>query len=518
MTDPAAGGGRRLFAHGVASGDPEADRVVLWTRVSPSSPAPVGVRWQVAPTPDLEDTVAEGETEARPEHDFTVHVDVCGLDASTTYYYRFECTGQRSAVGRTRTAPRGATDGIRLGLVACACWPHGFFNAYRHLARRDVDVVVHVGDYLYDDGKGWEAVGRCHEPPSRVRTLSDYRTRHAQYKTDPDLQRLHQQHPVVAVWDDHEIAGNAWRDGAADHDPAEDGEWQGRRAAAVQAYREWVPLRSPDPARPERIYRVLGLGDLAQLVMLDTRLIGRDRPAAAGGRPVATVADGGRSMLGVDQRAWLREQLRSSPARWQLLGNQVMMAPLRVVELPKALQRLIPGVVAGGAGVNAGQWDGYPGERAGLFEFLEDEGIANVVVLTGDLHSSWAGELTLDPNGTATPVGVEFVTPSVTARSFAEEVAPPVPGSRALLRRLIAAQNPHQRFFDLEGHGYVVVDVNHERVQAEWWHVDTVARRTDGERRVAAWQVRHGEVRLLPAAAPLPPRTGAPAPAPRFPA
>jgi alkaline phosphatase D len=304
---------------------------------------------------------------------------------------------------------------------------------------------------------------------------------------------------VVAVWDDHDVAGNAWRDGAVDHDPDEDGDWGARRAAAVRAYLEWLPVRAPDPSRPDRIYRTIGFGDLATLILLDTRLAGRDRPAAGGNRPVATVLVRDRSLLGDEQRAWLREEL-GAPVRWRLLGNQVMMAPLRLVHVPRPLHRLVPGLVAGGAGVNAGQWDGYPDERRRLFDHLEGQGLGNVVVLTGDLHSSWAAELTLEPKEPdRTVVGVEFVTPSVTTRSFGEELAPPVPGGRALLRRLIGRQNPHQRFFDLEGHGYLVVDVTHDRVQADWWHVDTVARRSGGERLVASWAVRDGEPRLTEA-------------------
>ncbi|HWC12686.1 MAG TPA: alkaline phosphatase D family protein [Acidimicrobiales bacterium] len=492
MTEAQAG---PPFAHGVASGDPVADGVVLWTRLSPSGAGPLDLRWQVATTPDLGQVVAEGHTEAVAERDFTVKVDVGGLDPGTTYYYRFESAGRLSPVGRTRTAPTGVTERIRLGVVSCACWSHGFFNAYRHLAERDVDLVLHLGDYIYEDGDAWEEVDRVHQPPHRLRTLADYRSRHAQYKTDLDLQELHRRHPMVALWDDHDVAGNAWRDGAADHDPDADGDWGRRRAAAIRAYLEWLPVRTPDESRPDRIHRSFRLGDLVDLTVLDTRLAGRDRPAAEGERPVAAIGRE-RSLLGAEQWAWLRAELRSSSARWHVLANQVMVAPLRVLDIPGPLRRLVPGLVAGGVGVNSGQWDGYPEERARLFALLEERGLQNVVVLTGDLHSSWAGELTLDPKGRTEAVGVEFVTPSVTSRSFAEEVAPPVPGGRAALRRLVASQNPHFRFFDLEGHGYVLMDVTPERLRAEFWHVRTVAERVRGERLVATRVVRHGEARI----------------------
>ncbi len=505
-----AGPSTPRFRHGVASGDPGPDGVLLWTRVTTDAGAPLPVRWKVSRKPDLSEVVAEGEAAAAADHDFTVKVDVRGLQPSTTYFYAFESGAFeggscRSPVGRTRTTPAGPTDSVRLGVVSCASWPHGFFNAYGHLAERDVDLVVHLGDYLYEDGTARTGIGRAHQPARTARTLADYRARHAQYRTDPDLQRLHQQHPVVAVWDDHDIAGNAWRDGAVDHDPSAHGAWSERRAAAVQAYLEWLPVRSPDPGRPERIHRTVHLGDLAELIVLDTRLVGRERPARGGTRPVATVLVRDRSLLGEEQRAWLHDELRT-PTRWRLLANQVMMAPLRLVQLPKPL-RWLPGLVAGGAGVNAGQWDGYPDERRRLFEQLRRDGLGNVVVLTGDLHSSWAAELTLAPDEPdEEPVGVELVTPSVTSQPFARALAPPVPGGRALLRRVIASQNRHLRWFDLEGHGYVVVDVTPERVQADWWHVDTVARRGGGERVVASWIVRAGEPRLIPAPGPLPPR------------
>jgi alkaline phosphatase D len=454
--------------------------------------------------PELRSVVASGTAEATAEVDFTVKVDVRGLEPATTYHYRFEADGARSPVGRTRTAPEGSTESLRFGVVSCACWSHGYFNAYGHLAEQDVDLVVHLGDYIYEIGVARDDLRR-HQPPHPARSLADYRARHAQYRSDPDLQRLHQQHPVVAVWDDHDLAGNAWRDGAADHDPENDGDWAERRAAAVRAYLEWLPVRPPDPDRPERIHRSLRFGDLAELIVLDTRLIGRDRPAAAGERPVAAVLVRDRSLLGEEQRAWLQAELRS-PVRWRLLANQVMMAPLRLVDLPQPLRRF-PGLVAGGAGVNAGQWDGYPEERRVLFEHIRREGIRNLVVLTGDLHSSWAAELTLDPKDVdEAPIGVEFVTPSVSTRSFGPQLAPPVPGSRALLRRVVAAQNPHQRWFDLEGHGYVVVDVSPTRVQADWWHVDTVAERAGGAQVVASWKVADGDTRLSPASAPLPDR------------
>ncbi len=267
----------------------------------------------------------------------------------------------------------------------------------------------------------------------------------------------------------------------------------GRDAVPVR----WRVSRSSDLGDAVAEGQATAAGEDDFTVKVDVRnLEGRDRPAEDGERPVATIESRDRSLLGEDQRRWLRDELRA-PAAWRVLGNQVMMAPLRVLTLPGPLRRFLPGTVAGGAGINAGQWDGYPGERRDLFEFVERAGVKDLVVLTGDLHSSWASELTLDPTQPSGTVGVEFVTPSITSRSFAEEVAPPVPGARAVLRRVVRCQNPQVRFFDLERHGYVVVDVDRDRVRAEWWHVDGVTDPAAGETPAARWMVPRGDPRLI---------------------
>lgn len=480
------------FRHGVASGDPRPDGVVLWTRVSGAGDATVPVAWWVADADRPDRPVVSGGAEAGPDRDHTVHVDVDGLEPGRRYAYGFRAAGERSPVGRTRTAPAGPTERLRVGLVSCASWVCGWFTAYARLAARDVDVVVHVGDSIYDDDTTRTRPVRAHDPAGKVRTLEEYRARYAQYRTDPDLQALHASAPVVAVWDDHEVAGNAWRDGAADHDPEEDGPWEARRAAAVRAFEEWLPVRLPDPADPLRIYRSLPFGDLVDLVMLDTRLVGRDEPAKAGSHTAATVPDRQRSLLGDPQRAWLSDVLRSSTARWRLVGNQVMLAPLRAVPVPRPLRRVLGGVLVGdGAGVNPGQWDGYPEEREALLRFLADEGVQDVVVLTGDVHSSWASELTVAPDR-GRPVAVEVVGPSVTSDSFSVRAIPSLPGAVPLVARLVRRANPHHRWFDLGHHGYVVVDVTPERLRADWWHVDSIRERGAAEHRAASFEVAAG--------------------------
>ena len=469
------------FRHGVASADPLPDGVLLWTRCTTDGRGPVPVDWWVSPTAEASDVVARGTAEASPEADFTVDVDVRGLEPATSYWYGFRAGGTSSPVGRTRTAPDGPVERLRVGLVSCAYWSCGFFNAYANLAARDVDLVVHVGDYLYENdvmSRSRHAV-RAQQPPGPLLTLADYRTRHAQYKTDADLQALHARHPIVAVWDDHELVGGTWRGGAGSHRPSH-GDWRERTAGAVRAYFEWVPVRR---RVPHSVYRTVRLGPLADLVMLDTRLTGRDRPATSGA-PAVRILDPGRSLLGEEQWAWLEDEVRASRARWVLVGNQVMQAPLRALN------------VAGGLGLNPGQWDGYPAERERFYDTFRAAGrSSNVAVMTGDIHSSWAADL---------PVGAEFITPSVTTDSFARTVLPAVPGASALARRIFLSQNRHLRLADLDRHGYVVLDVTPERLQADWWHVDTITRRDPGERWGGGWWLADGQRGLRRADAPAP--------------
>ncbi len=473
-----------VFRHGVASADPLPDGVLLWTRCTTDCAGPVEIDWWVSRTPAAEPAqiVARGRIEASAATDFTVHIDAAGLEPATTYWYGFTAGDTSSPVGRTRTAPAPGTasGGLRLGLASCAYWSCGFFNAYANLAARDLDLVVHVGDYIYENDllKGNRSAVRSHQPAGPARTLDRYRARYAQYRTDPDLQALHARHPVVAVWDDHELAGGAWREGAAAHSPAFHGPWEDRRAAAAQAYFEWIPVRRPDRAS---VFRTVRLGSLADLVMLDTRLVGRDRPAVDARRAVAR-AGGDRALLGEDQWRWLETEASASTAQWLLVGNQVMLAPLALVG------------VAGGLGVNPSQWDGYPVERRRLYDLLRRTGWAsNVAVLSGDIHSSWAADL---------PVGAEFVSPSVTSDTFARTVLPHLPGIPAAARRWFLRQNPHLRIGNLDRHGYVTVDVGHDRVQGDWWHVDTITRRDRAERWGGGWVLSDGHLGIHEARAP----------------
>lgn len=523
-------GSAPTFAHGVASGDPLADRVILWTRVTPASPGPVTVQWELAHDPGMTDVVAGGEVRTGPERDYTVKLDPAGLTPDTAYYYRFRAGGGRSRTGRTRTLPVGDIDRLRLAVVSCASYPHGFFNAYARIAERaDLHAVLHLGDYLYEYGNApgqygadVQAGGRRYEPEAEILTLSDYRTRHAWYKRDGDLQALHAQHPVIAVWDDHETTNNSYRDGAENHTAASEGPWELRKAWALQAYYEWMPIRADDPGNLALAYRGFDFGSLATVSMLETRLLARVQPASS---PAAAdeINDPTRRLLGDTQFQWLANRVAGTAGRWHLLGQQVMFGQLRLVGLPELRQRLpladvndllarLPLAGTGGVLLNTDQWDGYRAARDRVFELMSDS--TNTVVLTGDIHTSWAMDLTPDPsdplvydpltgNGS---LGVEFVAPSVTSPGL-DELAP--------VQDLIRLNNPHIRYVDLSEHGYVLLDIDAGRIQAEWWYVDDTLSPNAGERFAAAYVSDDGSNRLRPGpAAPSQPIAGAPLPAP----
>jgi alkaline phosphatase D len=376
---PLAAAAELPFAHGVASGDPLADGVVLWTRVSAPSDAgaELDVEWRIGRDPDLVEIVQQGSLSAQAEHDYTVHVDVTGLAPDSTYYYQFRALGRASQRGRTKTLPSGPNAHLRLAVASCSNFPAGFFNAYAALARSDLDLVLHLGDYLYEYANGslgdGAPIGRLPEPAGEIVSLDDYRGRHAQYKTDRDLQELHRQHPWVVVWDDHELADNSFRLGAKNHQPATEGEFEARKRAAIRAYREWMPLRSPSEEAP--LYRRLACGDLLELLVLDTRLAGRDEPADACDQE--RIGDPARQLLGQSQETWLLSELAASQSRgtrWRFIAQQVIFAP-----------RLGSG---DGCVVSADSWDGYAPSRQRLLDRLALDGIDNVVILTGDAHSS----------------------------------------------------------------------------------------------------------------------------------
>ena len=488
------------FLHGVSSADPLTDRVMIWTRISDAGDGPTDVAWTMGRDVELSDVVAAGTASTGPERDHTVSVDVSDLEPDNVYFYRFTAGGVHSPVGRTRTLPR-RSDHVRFAMVSCAKFNAGYFNGYARIAeRQDLQFLLHLGDYIYEASNTppptqtpGADIGRPFDPLHECVSLDDYRRRYAQYRRDPDVQRLHAAHPVMATVDDHEFADGAWRDGADNHRP-EWGPWEERKARAFQAKWEWVPGRLPAPDDPSRVFRTVRLGGLADLFLLDTRTR-RDQPVPP---PAMYRAD--RSALGPEQRTWLLDGLKSSSAAWRLLANPSVMARTWDENLADDLRPYLVKVKlleADGRGPDFDQWDGYPAEREALLRFLQDQHIPDVVVLSGDVHVSLAIEMDVEGDD-GHPVTVEFVTPSLTSQNLDDKMGWARRTESIAIEDRLAAALPHWKWSDLDSHGYVVIDVTPERLRADWWFMPTVLERSAVEEHGASWMVKRGRARLAP--------------------
>ncbi|MCS6797414.1 MAG: alkaline phosphatase D family protein [Myxococcota bacterium] len=452
------------FRRGVATGDPRADAVVFWTHLAEA----VGdepLRLLVATDEALRDVVASRELVAFESAGHTVRAEVDGLPPGRTLYYAFETVrGERSAVGRTRTAGEGEVPSVRLAVLSCASYAHGFFHVYRNVSQvTNLDAVLHLGDFIYEVADGFYGSLRAYDPPHECRSLDDYRRRHAHYRLDPDLVALLGMHPLVATWDDHEHANDAWPGGSPWHDEATEGPWAERLRASTRAYAEWMPLGSVEP-----LWRSLRFGDLVELFVLDTRLQ-RDRPPADEREARAP----GRSMLGEGQRRWLFEGLRASRARWKLVAGAVQFSPH-----PEFW--------------NLDAWDGWAVERDALLELVASERIEGVVFLCGDGHKSFAQDVpldrrTYDPATGRGSVAVELMTPAVSS--------PNLFGAEArAFEAMVRAASPETKFVDAEHRGWLWLEITPERLLAEHRFVEDVERPDGGRERVAArFEVRHGE-------------------------
>ncbi|WP_107484542.1 alkaline phosphatase D family protein [Streptomyces sp. MJM1172] len=484
------------FLHGVASGDPLPDGILLWTRVTPVPEAAPGsglgpateVAWEVSEDKGFSRVVARGSVTATAAADHTVKADVRGLRPQTPYWYRFTAGDTVSPAGRTLTAPAHdvSTAGVRFGVVSCANWESGYFSAYRHLAARsDLTAILHLGDYIYEYQSGGypeaKYVVRQHEPKHEIVSLADYRVRHGKYKTDADLQALHAAHAIIAIWDDHEFANDAWAGGAENHTPGAEGEWAARAAAAKQAYFEWMPVR---PSVAGTVYRRLQFGTLADLHLLDLRSF-RSQQAKVGS---GSVDDPERTITGRAQLDWLKSGLASSNATWKLVGTSVMISPVAFGSLPahllKPLTKLL-GLPEGGIAINVDQWDGYTDDRKELLGHLKDRNIKNTVFLTGDIHMAWANDVpvnmaTYPGSGTA---ATEFVVTSVTSDNLDEMLHVPADTASLVAETAIKAANWHVKWLDMDAHGYGVLDVTAERSQMDYYVVSD-KRRQDA---TAAW-------------------------------
>ncbi|GGQ43700.1 alkaline phosphatase D family protein [Streptomyces asoensis] len=479
---PARAAEAPVFLHGLASGDPLPDGVLLWTRVTPTAEATPGsglgpdtvVSWVVATDKALTNVVATGSTTATAASDHTVKADIRGLAPATDYWFRFSSGGSDSPVARTRTAPAAdaAVPGLRFGVVSCANWEAGYFSSYRHLAARgDLDAWLHLGDYIYEYGTGEYGtrgtVVRRTAPTHEILSLADYRTRHGTYKTDPDLQALHAKAPVVAIWDDHEFANDTWSGGAENHTEGAEGAWSARQAAAKQAYFEWMPVR---PAIAGTTYRRLRFGKLADLSLLDLRSFRSQQVAVGKG----TVDDPDRTITGRAQLDWLKAGLSSSDTTWRLVGNSVMISPFAIgslsADLFKPLAKLL-GLPQDGIGLNTDQWDGYTDDRRELLAHLRSHAIRNTVFLTGDIHMAWANDVPVDA-GTyplSASAATEFVVTSVTSDNLDDIVKVPEGTLTAIASPVIRAANRHVHYVDTDRHGYGVLDITAERAQMDYY-------------------------------------------------
>ncbi len=472
-------GPETAFEHGVASGDPNGSSAVLWTRVTTDfeEPQNVEVFWQVAHDEAFEDVAGAGYFQTGIDRDYTVKIIPAGLRPGNTYYYRFQALGRTSPIGVTRTVPRGSAERVRIGVTSCSNLRRGYFHAYRNLATRDdLDAVLHLGDYYYESGSRGEVPGRDHEPPWEVVTLEDYRVRFSNYRRDPDLQELHRKVPFIVVWDDHESANDSFFGGAQAHNANTEGDWFERKAASIRAYFEWMPIREIEIGR---LWRTIKFGDLVHLSMLDTRLWGRERPLIQ-----APGLEDERQLLGADQEQWLFRELQNSTAKWHVLGQQVMMAQLKASGAPNE--------DGGGGFLNVDQWDGYRGARRRLYNVVASQEDLNLVVLTGDIHSSWANELSQDPNNRDVynpssgrgSLGVEFVTPGVTSSGL--------DGLPEAIQDIVVEENPHIKYFDLVKRGYLVLEFNEDYVQADFHHIDDVTTTDPSETIGASWRAAAG--------------------------
>ncbi|MEE9434705.1 MAG: alkaline phosphatase D family protein [Sphingorhabdus sp.] len=486
------------FTHAVASGEPSQHSVLLWTRFA--SAAETKLTAEVSRDMDFTQIIGGGNVAASPARDHIAKLTVTGLPANSWYYYRFIAPdGQMSPVGRTRTLPDGGDAPFRLGVFSCANMPFGYFNAYGHAAQHgQIDLAVHLGDYFYEYRRGTypssRAVlaNRIIEPANEIIALADYRLRYASYRLDPDLQRLHQLYPMIAMWDDHEFANDAWQGGAQNHDEAE-GDWADRRFAAEKAYREWMPVRDLD-ASGSRWSRY-EIGNLATIHMTESRITGRSKQLSLGAalrgaedrmQALRKFRDGAwqdptRSMLGSKQESWLAKGFAASKAKWNIWAQQTIIGkvqqPAESVDwldpesppFVKGRVRLGAMVAKAGLPSNMDMWSGYPAARARALSAAQSAD-ADLVVLTGDSHNAWAFDLDHDGK----PAGVEMAGQSVSSPGFEYYLRGAKPADIA---KSMMAANSELKWTDTSQRGYMTVTLSQEKVTSHWHFMATTGKR-----------------------------------------
>lgn len=512
------------FLHGVASGDPLQDKVILWTRLTPVDlNARLKVTWEIATDNQFKQNLKTGMVETTKTDDFTVKVDAAGLQANTIYYYRFRFGNKISSVGQTKTLPI-STNKVTFAVCSCSNYPAGYFYVYREMAKQNVDVIIHLGDYIYEYGAdGYAAedaakLGRTlpTDNNKEIIKLDDYRKRYALYRQDKDLQAAHQRHAFIVIWDDHELANDTWRDGAENHQ-SDEGSFSDRKLAALQAYFEWMPIRPVTSTDHLNIYRQFNFGSLVELTMLDTRIIARDKQleyadymTAAGlnaQKFQVDLTDPKRTLMGYTQRDWLVDKLKQSTATWNVIGQQVLMSKMWI---PAELLLSLGQITSGGASAetlakmnaqitelvtlklrleqgdptltaqektrvttvvpyNLDAWDGYYAERETVYENLASLN-KKVIVLAGDTHNAWASYL-YSQKGQY--VGVELATSSVSSPGLEKYLSIPM----AQLQQFEFAFTTlidELTYCNLNQRGYLLVMLDQAQVQSDWIFVDSI--------------------------------------------
>jgi phosphodiesterase/alkaline phosphatase D-like protein len=510
------------FAHGVASGDPLATSVILWTRITPSNPnaGSVPVTWEMDQDPDFKTLSASGEASANQAGNWTAKIDVQDLDPDTWYFYRFIVNGDVSEVGQTRTLPDGQVPQARFAIVSCSNWQQGYFNPYDHIARQDhFDALLHLGDYIYEygteniAGTKHSIMGRLHEPRHEIITLDDYRQRHAQYRSDPSLQAVTAKMPMIAIWDDHETSNDSWKTGAENHNEGE-GSWDDRRAAALRAYYEWMPVRDPVPGKArESLFRAFEWGDLLTLTALESRLLARDESLVVDDYFDLIATDGGaekfkkeilgaagRNMLGDAQLDFIADTLKASMDAgkpWRVMANQVPMVKLKSPDLtPHVTEEAISAIETQWSGIRPfvefskfglpvypDAWDGYPAAREKLYSRLNEIDVTDMLVITGDAHEFWINDLVNDDDK---KMGIEIGTSSVSSETLKAFLGP----DTADYALLMTQTNQDVRYYNPQYQGYVDLEFTKRKATARLIAVDTVSTPDYGAFEVAKFTVR----------------------------
>lgn len=493
------------FQHGVASGDPARESVVLWTRVT-TKETTIPVTLELAHDMAFEETIQRIKTETGPALDHTVKLIPEGLEPGRTYYYRFIAGAETSPIGRTKTLPE-KTSRVKFAVCSCSNYPFGYFNAYDHIARQgDIDAVIHLGDYIYEyspegyGGKVGKEIGRDHTPAKEIVTLSDYRKRHAQYKADPASRAMHGAHAFIPIWDDHETTNDSWYGGAENHQPDLEGEWPIRRSAALQAYYEWMPIRDPQPGKTrEAFFRDYTWGDYLSLAALETRLMARSKqlsyndiiPGLKSPEDIErfrreVLADPSRELLGTAQLEYLDRVFRQSREQdltWRVIANQVIMANVVAPDLtPHASEEMISELekewdqarafvefTSLGLPFNLDAWDGYPAARERFYQLAREHNVKDMIVLTGDTHEAWGNDLYAEDG---TKMGVELGTTGVTSPGASTYLGDAAFDYSLLLRR----ENRDVRFHDPLHKGYFTLTLNEDAGRVDYVGLSTVLR------------------------------------------